>query len=176
MKQFNSKKLVIGLITLILVSVGLIFIMQRSMAEDEKQEIGVEVNKIAPDFTLMNLEGEEVSLSDYRGKNVLLHFWLTTCPICEEEKPYLDEFHNKNEDVVVLAVSVAEPKARVKEYMKSGGYQIPTLLDEAAEIAIKYNVGGVPANFFIDQEGRIKHIENGKATKEQLNKLKQGLF
>ena len=71
----------------------------------------------APDFTLVSLNGKEVSLSNFRGKFVLVNFWATWCGFCDMEMPDLQKFSNENDDIVVLAVNVMEEKNIVQEYI-----------------------------------------------------------
>ena len=78
----------------------------------------IEVGKEAPDFTLKNLNGDEVSLSDYRGKIVLINFWATWCKWCDKEMPDLQKLGKENDDIVVLAVDVMEDKEIVKKYIR----------------------------------------------------------
>src|SRR5690606_32548559 len=81
-----------------------------SSQEEEDFYPDIAVGKLAPDFTLADLEGKEVSLSDFRGKYVLINFWATWCQYCDLEMPDLDRLYKENEDLVVLAVNVQEEK------------------------------------------------------------------
>lgn len=63
-----------------------------------KQEVGIAPGMVAPDFTLLGRDGEEISLSDYKGKITFLNFWATTCPYCIDEMPDLEAFYNKYKD------------------------------------------------------------------------------
>ena len=69
-------------------------------------EEGIQVGQVAVDFTLTNSQGEEVSLSDYRGKKVLLNFWASWCGPCREEMPAFEEFAKENPDIVILGVNL----------------------------------------------------------------------
>ena len=62
----------------------------------EKEESGITKSQLAPDFTLQNLAGEEVTLSDFRGKNVILNFWTTWCPPCKAEMPHMQKYYDKH--------------------------------------------------------------------------------
>lgn len=127
--------------------------------ENDIKEIQyAEVGERAPDFTLKNLDGEKVSLSDYKGKIVFLNFWATWCPYCVKEMPDLDRIYRENEDndFVVLAVSVGEPKSDVSDFIKDKEYSFPILLDTKGEIAIKYFVRGIPTTYVIDKDGNIR--------------------
>src|SRR5690625_7728587 len=78
------------------------------MAVEEDPEVGLEKGNLAPDFELETVEGETVSLSDFRGEKVLLNFWATWCPPCRAEMPDMQKFHENHEIGVILAVNLTE--------------------------------------------------------------------
>ena len=122
-------------------------------AGEVAEELDIAVGKESPDFTLKNLDGEEVSLSDYRGKIVLINFWATWCTWCDKEMPDLQKLDDENDDLVVLAVDVMEKQDVVKEYIDNGKYDFEVVLDEDGEIARTYLVSGFPTSYFVDEEG-----------------------
>lgn len=139
------------------------------VAPDEKPVAAeIATGKPAPDFTLKNLSGEDVSLSDYKGKIVLLNFWATWCTYCDKEMPDLQKLDKENDDLVVLAVDVMEDKAIVEDYIKEGGYDFEVVLDTDGEIAKTYVVGGYPTSYFIDEEGLLIGAVPGMMTYEQM--------
>jgi thiol-disulfide isomerase/thioredoxin len=121
--------------------------------EDEKPE--EDEKFLAPDFTLQNLKGEEVSLSDFKGKYILINFWGTWCKWCDVEMPSLDKLNNENDDLVVLAVNVMEDESKVKEYIENGEYEFEVVLDEEGEVAQVYYVNSFPTSIFVDKEGYL---------------------
>lgn len=137
----------------------------------EPIEADIAVGELAPDFTLLNLEGEEVSLSDYRGQYVLINFWATWCQYCDIEMPDLDRLNDENDDLVVLAVNVMEEKNLVDKYIKEGGYKFPVVLDEEGEVAITYLVSAFPTSYFVDKEGILLGGVPGMMTYEQMSQL-----
>ena len=118
---------------------------------------------LAPDFTLFDIDGNEVSISDFRGKKVFLNFWATWCPPCKEEMPDMQLFHKQEEenDIVVIAVNIGESKSKVKDFIDSKGYEFITLLDSEKEIAKLYNVNAIPTTFFIGRQGEIIKSKRG---------------
>ena len=112
----------------------------------------------APDFQLPNLNGEKISLSDFKGKPILLNFWATTCSFCQVEMPHVQEIYEEWSDkgLVLLAVSVDTSQPPVDEYMRSNSFSFPVLLDSKRDIAHKYNVKTTPTTFFIDKNGVIQ--------------------
>lgn len=138
-------------------------------AEDLNTDI--DVGKPAPDFTLKDLDGKEVSLSDYRGKIVLINFWATWCKFCDIEMPDLNQLDKDNDDVVVLAVDVMEDEAKVKKYIEKGGYDFKVVLDTKGEIARKYLVSSFPTTYAVDKEGNLVSGAPGMMTKEQMERI-----
>ena len=109
----------------------------------------------AQDFTLQNMNDETVSLSQYRGKTVLLVFWATWCPHCKAEIPRLKEIHKsyKDKDFSVLALSVDKNVEKLKEFVSENGIFYDVLFDKGAETARSYGAVGIPAHYVVDSEG-----------------------
>ena len=126
---------------------------------------GPEVGKLAPDFKLQSLDGQTVSLGDFRGKPVLLNFWATWCPPCRFEMPFLQEiFENKEwsgKGLVILTIDIGENPSRVKEFMENYDLSFPVLLDTDQNLALEYNIRAIPTTFFIDKDGIIQDIKVG---------------
>ncbi|MFO7820210.1 MAG: TlpA disulfide reductase family protein [Halanaerobacter sp.] len=176
-----NKKFKVGLIVilvLMIIGLGLYYQLNKpSLNKEAKEvqgEVGIEVNNIAPDFELTNLDGERVSLSDYRGKYLLLNFWATWCPPCRREMPDLNEFHKENkDDFVVLAVNLGGAKEKVSKFIDDGSYIFPVLLDENKEVGDRYNIASIPTSYFIGPQGKIQDIKKGAITKTELDKIKE---
>ena len=126
-------------------------------------EYGPEIGKLAPDFTLKGLDGQEVSLSDLRGKPVLLNFWAIWCGPCRLEMPFLQEIYDKwaGQELVLLAINLQEDPNNVREFVEGAGFSFPVLLTPGNEIPLAYNIRGIPATFFIDTDGVIRDIKVG---------------
>jgi peroxiredoxin len=119
----------------------------------------------APDFTLENLDGERVSLSDYRGRPVLLNFWATWCGPCRVEMPHFQAIYEdpgwRASGLEILAVNVGEPADRARGFVEDNGFTFPVLLDAGQETARIYNLRAFPTSFFIDENGIIKAARVG---------------
>ena len=94
---------------------------------------GPQVGKLAPAFQLQSLDGQTVSLGDFRGSPVFLNFWASWCGPCRFEMPFIQEIFEKNEwsdaGLVILSVDIGENPSRVKEFMESYSLSFPALLD-----------------------------------------------
>ncbi len=112
-------------------------------------------------FQLLNLEGERVALSDYKGRPVLINFWATWCPPCLAEMPLIQTFAEKYAgDLVVLAINVGEEEGLVRQYIDQHELDLNFLLDPSNSAAAKFNVYGFPTTLFMDQDGELlaRHI------------------
>lgn len=123
-------------------------------------QAGIAEGQIAPDFELMNLAGEYVNLSDYKGKKVVLNFWATWCPPCKAEMPELQKYHEKYQaDVAVLAVNLTKTEKTPKDvhhFIEKGNYTYPVLLDADSAVSNgAYKAIIIPTTYFIDENGRI---------------------
>ncbi len=110
----------------------------------------------APSFTLPNLEGEEISLEEFRGKVVLLDFWASWCAPCRRAHPDIQELHKKYKDqgLVVLGIN-NESRSKAKTYMSEHDYTFRTLLDTNDMVSRRYNVSAIPYYIVIDRQGTI---------------------
>ena len=117
--------------------------------------------KLAPDFTLRNLKGDWVTLSDFRGQPVVLNFWATWCAPCRVEIPHLEELYTKYKDqgLVVLGANTETDYMKVKSFAQSRiSYSV--LLDGGTQAQV-YDVKGIPCTYYIDRKGIVRHRSVG---------------
>ena len=125
----------------------------------------------AEDFQLADLDGKTQSLSQYRGKIVLVNFWATWCKPCTTEMPAMQAIYDKLHDkgFVVLAVNELEDDAKVREHIKQYGHTFPVLMDRDNKVANQFGVFGLPVSVFIDQEGLVQeYIKGGLLTEDKI--------
>lgn len=117
------------------------------------------VGKPAPNFKMLNMENEELSLEDFKGENVILEFMGTWCPACQSSAHIIEEFNNSNQNVRVVSVSIDEPVKIVKDFLEDAG------LDEENYYVAKdrkahelYEIRFVPILFYLDKEGYVQAV------------------
>ncbi|MCK8824118.1 TlpA family protein disulfide reductase [Fuchsiella alkaliacetigena] len=127
----------------------------------------------APDFTLTDLEGNEVTLSDYIGeKPIFIKFWDPTCISCVEAMPEFQETYNENKErSEFFMINVRTSLAQTKSFMEENGYDIPVLMDTSMEVAEEYLVSSVPKMIFIDLDGKQKFEYYGTWSQSEINGL-----
>jgi peroxiredoxin len=120
--------------------------------------VTIEGDLPAPDFTLPGLNGELISLSDFKGNVVLVNVWATWCPPCVYEMPSMEKLYQqfKKEKLKILAVSVDTSGAgAVAPFMKNHNLTFQALIDPAGTILTTYGVNSIPQSFIVDKQGHL---------------------
>jgi cytochrome c biogenesis protein CcmG/thiol:disulfide interchange protein DsbE len=128
----------------------------------------LEDGSLANDFSLENLKGEQVRLSDLRGKVVVVDFWATWCIPCVEEMPYFQQYQKQYPDFVMLGIDQEESISQVSSFLEGKGIDYQILMDYNAKVAGSYKVFMLPTTFFIDKDGMIRFRHYGIMTPDQL--------
>ena len=116
---------------------------------------------MAPDFTITLTDGKQVTLSELRGKVVMLQFTASWCGVCRKEMPFIEKDiwlkHKDNSDFALIGIDRDEPLDKVIAFGKSTGVTYPLGLDPGADIFAKYALrkAGITRNVLIDKDGRI---------------------
>jgi peroxiredoxin/outer membrane lipoprotein-sorting protein len=133
----------------------------------------------APNFTLTDTEGNEVSLSSLRGKVVFLDFWATWCPPCRQSLPHTQALSQhekaKSGELVVLAVNAREQLDTVKRFIQDNSYSFRVLMDKEGTVLNAYKVQGIPTFVLIDREGKVAWVQVGfgPGTEKQMEEAVQ---
>lgn len=129
---------------------------------------------MAPDFTLKDLNGKDVKLSDYNGKIVILNFWATWCTYCRQEMPDFNDLNKeleKDNEAVIIAVNNQESSDTVKEYLTKNNIDLNVLLDTDGSVTQAYGITGFPTTFFINKDGSLYTYIPQMTDKETLLKV-----
>lgn len=121
-------------------------------------KIGVEVGDVAPDFRVKNLRGGAMTLSEHRGRVVLINFWATWCEPCRTEMPSMEALYRSHlqHDFEILAISIDTAGAPpVRHYVEQFGFSFPALLDDHFQVNDLYRVRVAPTSVLIDRQGRV---------------------
>lgn len=127
----------------------------------------------APDFTVYDNQGNEVRLSDYKGKPVVLNFWASWCPPCKGEMPHFNEVYADEKDKVVFMMvdmvdGQRETQKKGQQYVSDQGYDLPVYFDNQQQAATTYGISSIPTTVFIDKDGNIVTGYQGAIDKETL--------
>ena len=172
-KRGSTLSLAIMLLTLVALVVAILFWPTEATAiegavpttqDDVAATTLIHEGDIAPDFTVEMLDGSKVTLSELRGKVVLLSFWATWCPPCRQEmahmqKGVIDPF--AGQDLVVLPISRGEKRETVENYLNKMGHTFPVGLDGNQSIYRKYASNYIPRSFVVDKDGKVVYVAVG---------------
>ncbi|MGE8033553.1 peroxiredoxin family protein [Lysinibacillus sp. NPDC093692] len=148
--------------------------------EMDERKIGLKNGDTPPDFTLTSLDGEDVTLSELRGKKVVLNFWATWCPPCKAEMPHMQNYYEQNakkDNVEIIAVNLTKAERDVTEdekidsvmtFRESFDLTFPILLDPKNSAGLDYQVLTIPTTYFIDSNGYIQRAIRGPMNAEML--------
>jgi peroxiredoxin len=142
--------------------------------------VDASVGSLAPDFRLTTLDGENISLADLQGKNVLINYWATWCPPCLNELTALENLQNQfeHQDFLVVTINgieqdnLGDVQATVQEY----GITYPVLLDENETFWDSYRILFLPTSIYIDEVGIIRFIKFGEQSEAEFVDMIQQLL
>ncbi len=120
----------------------------------------------APDFKVYDMKGNAVTLSEKKGKPVIVNFWATWCPPCVGELPHFNAMYEKYGDkiefmMVDLTDGYDETEAKVKSFIDKNGYTFPVYLDSDINAVVAYKISSIPLTVFVDENGRMVNSQVG---------------
>jgi peroxiredoxin len=127
----------------------------------------LENDTLATDFDLENIQGEQVRLSDLRGKVVVVNYWATWCGPCVEEMPMFQEYQDKYPGFVMISIDQEEGLPKVRDFIEKIGIRYQILMDYNGKVAQNYKVFMLPTTHFIDENGMIRFRHIGVMTEDQ---------
>ena len=161
--------LVLALFSASIIATGCHSSSQKSTASDSGSVVSSAASTRAPDFSLKDLDGNTHKLSDYRGKVVVLNFWATWCPCRAEIPTFTEEQKELGANVQFLGIALDDDGATtVKPWAASHGINYPVLLTDQSVTHDYGDINSIPATFYIDKQGRIRHAAIGAQEKDVL--------
>lgn len=173
----KTMKTIITAVVILVVGLGLFFTYDYLMGKYENQGgqgiTNSGTNEEAPDFTMTDVNGKSVKLSDFKGKAVVLNFSTSWCTYCKQEKPTIEEAYKKYGDQVAFLmvdlVGVSGDTAeKFKAHIDEKGYTFPIYFDNDQEGMSAFGINSFPQTFFIDKEGKITHTTMGAIQSSEL--------
>jgi peroxiredoxin len=167
----KKRRLVIRSIILLLLGSAVVYTLYANFTKDTKQKVAV--GEQAPDFALVDMQGNKHQLSEYRGQGVFLNFWGTWCPPCKKEMPYINnQYHQyKDKGVQVLTVDIQESKLAVNQFADRLKLDFPIMIDTDKEVMNTYGIDPLPATFLIDKNGKVVKYYTGELTEEKIREF-----
>ncbi|HCG4535975.1 thiol-disulfide oxidoreductase ResA (plasmid) [Ureibacillus chungkukjangi] len=164
----KRRRQIIRLIILVIMAGAIAFTIYNSINK-EKREV-LQVGDAAPDFELIDMNGETHQLSEYKGQGVFLNFWGTWCKPCEREFPIIDKYYKEYQDegIQVLAVNIAESDFAVQNFIDRKNLTFPVVIDKNKSVMSTYNINPLPTTFLINPEGEIEKIITGEMSDEDI--------
>ena len=168
MAQTKQKRLVIRTSILVILVVAIVYTIYTSATKEKVEVLGV--GDEAPNFTLVDLNGEEHRLSDYKGQGVFLNFWGTWCKPCAKEMPAMDRQYEiyKEQGVQILAVNIAQSDFEVERFASQYGLDFPIVIDKTKSVMEAYNIDPLPTTLLINPDGKIEQIVRGEMTEKDI--------
>jgi thiol-disulfide isomerase/thioredoxin len=171
---FAGSPRIIIIIILVGTGLGAIFIYNAELsAKTDSQGMDrlfniVGVIKVPPTkdpvaINLKDVDGKNVSISDFKGNIVFLNFWTTWCPTCRIEMPSMEKLHQKlkNKDFTMVTINLQESASQVKAFFKEFKLTFTALLDSTGEVGASFGTRAIPTTYILDKTGRIIGRANG---------------
>jgi cytochrome c biogenesis protein CcmG, thiol:disulfide interchange protein DsbE len=157
---------------ILLIGAGWIWVSRVTGTTSDAQIQAAHEGFLAPDFSLQTLSGETVTLSNLRGKPVLINLWASWCIPCRLEMPALQRVYQnyQAQGFQVLAVNATnqDDPGKVAEFAQQYGLKFPILLDKLGSVGQQYQLESLPTSFFVDTQGVIREVIVGGPMSEAL--------
>lgn len=144
---------------------------EEEKGEEESEETGESVQ--APDFTVYDAEGNEVKLSDYFGKPIVLNFWASWCGPCQSEMPeFYEVWQERGEEISFVMINMTDGGRETREtasaWLAEQGYDFPVYYDVKQDAAASWGIYSLPTTCFLNGEGKLVAYAEGAIPKESL--------
>lgn len=140
--------------------------------------IAPRVNQPAADFQVMGVDGQPITLAQFKGRPVWINFWASWCAPCRAEFPDMDAVWQQHQDkgLVLLAVSYSEQPAEVMAYLEKAKPTFTIGLDPTGTVAGQYRVLGLPTHIFVDADGIVRDVRVGPMNQDLMQEKLANLF
>jgi len=144
-----------------------------AIASDELSALPLRVEYPAPQLELTDLEGNPVSLADYRGQVILVNNWATWCPPCKAEMPTLQSYYDDHSATgfTIIAIDAGDPVADVVAFVEDYGLTFPVWPDQAQKATVAFRNPGLPSSYVIDRDGVVRLAWTGAISRKTLDKF-----
>ncbi len=185
----KSTKLIITALICVAIFVGIYFlygVLKENYTPNQFSDVTQNTSKVtdeyeseqvdtkAKDFKVFDENGNEVKLSDFFGKPIVLNFWATWCYYCREEMPDFNDAYHNNPDVQFLMVNVTDGRRETvfsaKQYVDDSGFDFTVLYDKNLDATTTYGAWGLPMTVFIDKDGNYVNHASGMLDAENLKR------
>lgn len=128
-----------------------------------------------PEFSMTDADGKTVSISDLSGKPTVINFWASTCPYCIDEMPYFDEMYKEyGDDINFVMLDIigfnGETEDDGRAFIEENGYSFPVYYDTEMDAAYTLGLRSLPMTLFLDSDGNMTAMANGRIDKETIQK------
>jgi peroxiredoxin len=169
--------LVVGFVGIGVLLVGLVLLVISGFSPSAAAS-APQVGRPLVDFTLTDLSGKQVQLSDYAGRPVLINAWATWCPPCRAEMPDLQQLYQRHEKegFVVLAVNAGEDASIVKSFIQQNMFTFPVLQDPQMALLDGFGIRSYPTSIVVGRDGKVKLVQVGMLTPDAIKSVVEPLL
>jgi peroxiredoxin len=168
MGQMKQKRVIIRTVILAILVAAIGYTIYTNATTEKTEVLGI--GDEAPNFTLIDLNGEEHQLSEYIGQGVLLNFWGTWCKPCAKEMPALDRQYEvyKEQGIQILSINIAQSNFEVQRFADQYDLSFPIVIDKTKSVMHTYNIDPLPTTLLINPQGEIEQIIKGEMTEQDI--------
>ena len=183
MKKFKGLGLAAGLV---LILGAAVLVNQQSQKEKEKEALALQQPSEptvidAVDFTVYDAEGNEVMLSDFKGKPIILTFWAEWCPYCKQQMPLIQDYYDEYQDEIQFLEIWSKDESRSTmadaiAYIEEMGYTFPAYYDDKLEASIAYSAFALPLTYYINEDFQLIAKTSGALNEPTLQSVVEMLL
>src|SRR5262245_61808712 len=164
----RRRAILLGVVTAVVSAI--VVLLSTGLGKDPSVVASPLVGRVAPDFTLSQLNGPPMTLSKLRGQVVVVNFWASWCTECHTEQAALNQAWQQFQDsgVVVVGVNFEDTTGDASDYVRTAGVSYPVVEDNDSRTALAFGLHGIPETFVIDRNGRIVNRIIGPVTAANL--------